>query len=572
MSSFPTSGYDGPANMRRAMRLTPLDLAKLLSVGFMRAIATAAGVLVVRLVIDAVNTDGGLDRALDYAWIFLGLALVTAVARGLEYTVAEKVGYRQVARLRMVLHRHLLNLPVRKVQRSSQGAVLLRFTGDLSTLRTWTSRGLGRGVVSSITLVMVLAVVFYINWLIGLVVAGVLLLAGAGSILFGYRVHRATRAVRWRRSLLASNVAEQIRSLGVVLAYGRSGGEHNRLGRQNDDLLGALNRAADARGSVRLVAAAGGYVALGAVMVAGVHQLRYGRISVGGLVAIMTAVRLLTGPVQTLGRSYEYWQAAQVSRTKIGDFMGRAVRHDVAQDLPPLRPRKGAIALRDLSVDGALGPINLDIEPGKVLAIMGPNGAGKSTLLSVIARGVEPDGGAVYVDNQRLSETNLRSCARNIGLVSADLPLMRGTIRRNLTYRYGSATDEQLQRAIMACRIDEILETHDGGLSAWVVEGGTNLSEGHRQRLALARAVVGSPRILLLDEPTANMDPASKEVLRRFLWRYQGTVVFVTHDPSEAALADRVCYMADGQIIADMSGDEYRGRIARPADPVVGVI
>ena len=552
------NGYLGATAMRLAMRLSGADLAKLVVVGLLRAVTTAASILIIRLVIDSVNTDGRLSAALQYAWIYIGLALGIALARGLEYTVAEKVGYRQVARLRMALHRHLLNLPVRNVQRSSQGAILLRFTGDLSTLRTWTSRGLARGIVSALTLVIVLGVVFFINWRIGLVVLGVLLLTAGVSIMWGYRVHRATRAVRWRRSLLASNVAEQIRSLGVVLAFGRSGGEHRRLGGQNDDLLGALNRAANARGGLRLITTAGGYLAVGAVMVAGIYQLRLGQVSVGGLVATMIAVRQLTGPVQTLGRSYEYWQAADVSRKKIADYMNRRVRLDAEFDLPPLRPRKGAVRFEGVYVDGALNGIDLAVEPRKVTAIMGPNGAGKSTLLSLVGRSLEPAHGAVFVDDQNLAETSVRSCARNIGTMSPDLPLMRGTIRRNLSYRYGKATDEQLQPAIMACRVDEIIESQEGGLSAWIVEGGTNLSEGHQQRLALARAVVGNPRILLLDEPTANMDPASKEVFRRFLWRYQGTVLFVTHDPAEAALADRVVTLSDGRVVADVDGDEFR--------------
>jgi ABC-type multidrug transport system fused ATPase/permease subunit len=137
---------------------------------------------------------------------------------------------------------------------------------------------------------------------------------------------------------------------------------------------------------------------------------------------------------------------------------------------------------------------------------------------------------------------------------------MRGTVRRNLMYRNPQASDDELQRIIMSCHLDEVLAVLPAGLDTWLNEAGNNLSSGQRQRLALGRALLGNPPILLLDEPTVNLDEASKEVFRRVITHHQGTVLLVTHDPAEAALADDVWMMRNGSIVEVVEGDVYRER------------
>ncbi|MFV0524631.1 MAG: ABC transporter ATP-binding protein [Acidimicrobiales bacterium] len=555
---------DPIGRLERTLRPSRADLAKLLLLGLFRGGTAVANILLVRRIVDAFVAGSPLSRVVPViAWFGL-VAVIQAISRGLEYSVTEKIGYRVVARLRMVLHDHLLRLPARRVQRSSQGAILLRFTGDLSTYRTWISRGLGRGVVALFTLTVALAVVAWFNLLMAATIIGVGLTGAAAAILAGYQVHRTTRAVRWRRSLLASNVAEQIRSLDVVQAFGRARGEASRLDHQNTDLLGALSRAANARGALRVISSATAYLALAAVLLVGAVELDRQRITVGDVVAALTAVRLMTGPAQTLGRAYEYRQAAQVSKKKLGDYMARTERRSNDDLLPPLRPRRGGIELTDVRVPGALDGITLTLAPERQTAVMGPNGAGKSALLSVLWGNIAPEHGRVRIDGQDLAEVNLRSIVRNIGLVSTDLPLMRGTVRRNIGYRYGKADDEHLVHAIVATSLGPVLADLDGGLDFWVVEGGTNLPEGYRFRIALARALVGNPRVLLLDYPTQALDPESRTVFHEFLHHYRGTVVLVTQDPQEAMLADRVITLDRGRVTGDTAAGPPSPSMGRP--------
>ncbi len=535
------------------------EMTKLVLIGATQAVSIVATVLILRRLIDSLTIGAPVSETLPLAYFYLAVGAVLGVTRGVEYAVAEGIGYRLVARLRMTLFGHLLDLPARAVKRSSQGAVLLRFTGDLSTYRTWISRGLSRGIVSSLIVIGGLAVLFLIDWVIGLAVIMFLFFGAAGSAVWGYQVKRTTRGVRWRRSLLTSNVAEQISSVAVVQTFGRSVGETGRLGTQNEDLLQSLLRAAKARAALRFISSTAGSLAVGAVLVVGVLQLARQQVTIGDVVAAMTAARFLTGPMRTLGRSHEYWQAAQVSKRKLSDFLSRSKRGGAAREnLETLRPRRGSLEVSGISVPGALDNVSLKVDGGELVAIVGENGAGKSTLLSVIARQVDPSEGQVVIDDQVLSECSLVSVARNIGMMGPDLPLMRGTLLRNISYRYGKASEDLVQDVMVSCGIDDIADSLEGGLSSWIVEGGSNLPMGHRQRIMLARATMGRPRLLLLDEPTSNLDPRSKEDFRRIVSRYRGTILFVTQDPDEASLADRVFVLEKGRIVREMTGERYR--------------
>jgi ABC-type multidrug transport system fused ATPase/permease subunit len=342
--------------------------------------------------------------------------------------------------------------------------------------------------------------------------------------------------------------------------FGRTAGERDRLATQNDDLVGALDHMATTRGRLRFASSAVGSLSVCAVLLVGAYAIPRQLVTVGDVVAAMAAVRFLSGPIRVLGRVNEYWHAGQVSMRKLNDFFDRPTRDPADPELDRLRPRAGRIELRNVSVTGVLDDVSLTVEGGQMLAITGPNGAGKSTLLSLIARFVEPDAGQILIDDQVLAECTLQSTYRHLGIVSPDLPLMKGTVRRNLSYRYRAASEVELERVVMSCRIDELVDELKGGLSAWLTEGGTNISVGQRQRILLGRAIVGNPRLLLLDEPTTNLDPATMEIFRRVLARYRGTVLLVTHDPAEAALADHVCVLANGRIEEYMSADEYRSR------------
>lgn len=566
------SGPAGPAASPRRVpspfRLRPIDVAKVVALGLGQALSLIAFALLLALVANAINAET-LGPVADAAWrttlIQLGVLVVLVVIygclRGWEFSVAEKVGYDVVRRLRLQMYAHLQGMTPLQVQGRSRGGLLLRFIGDLSMLRTWISRGLLGGLVALIVLVPTLLALVVLNYRIGTTLIAVLAAGAAVSLANGRPVRRATRAMRRRRSLLISNLDEQLHSLSVVQVFGRSTGEYTRLSRQNESMNRSLYRVAELRGRLRGITSGVALLSVVAVLFVGLLEVRRGTASVGLVVAALVMSRLLVTPVRTLGLAHDYWHRAQISRQKVVDFLRSSSRPLDPPELAQLQVRKGGLEFRDVTVRGALRGVTLTAEPGQLIAVTGPNGAGKSTLLKLVARLVEPTGGEILVDGQELTTTTPRSTFRKIGMVSPDLPLMRGTVRRNLLYSRPDADPAELHRVIFAAGLDGMLAELPGGLTTWVVEGGTNLSVGQRQRIALGRAMLGNPPILLLDEPTANLDVSSRATFRKVVARHHGTVLLITHDPDELALADQVWVLEGGQVQEVLSGEEYRDRV-----------
>jgi ABC-type multidrug transport system fused ATPase/permease subunit len=459
------------------------------------------------------------------------------------------------------MYGHLQGMRPRQLQGRSRGGLLLRFVGDLSMLRTWVSRGLLGGLVALIVVCGATGVMAAFAPWIALGVLAVLAAGVAISLGSGESMRRATQSMRRRRSLLTSNIDEQINALPVVQVFGRSPGEFSRLARQNDSLNRTLFRLAELRGRLRGISSAVGLLAAVVALAVGLIEISKGRVTLGFVIASLTIARQLNGPTRTLGLAHDYWQRSRVSRQKVVDFLNSSSTNLDDPQLAKLRVRKGAVEFRAVTVPGALADVTLTASPGQLVAITGRAGAGKSTLLNLVARLVDPVTGEVLVDGQMLAQTTPRSVYRHLGMVGPDLPLMRGTVRRNLTYRDPDAPEDEMRRVILTTGLDEVLDELPSGLTTWVTEGGRNLSAGQRQRISLGRAILGNPSILLLDEPTANLDPVSSAAIREVLVRHHGTVLLVTHDPAEMSLADQVWVLDAGRVVEVLDGEDYRDRL-----------
>jgi ATP-binding cassette subfamily B protein len=548
----------------KAFRLRRLDIAKVVSLGLAQVATLLAFLVLTAQVVNALTVDavGAAAVANDHRTMLeLGGLVCLAFLHGwllnAEFSVSEKVGYNVVRDLRMQMYDHLLGMTGHELLHRARGGLLLRFIGDLSMLRMWISRGLLGGSVAAIVVVGTLVPLAIVDPWIGISMAAVLSCGAAISLTNGKRMRSATRTMRRRRSLVTGVIDEQINALEVVQVSGRAPGEHSRLSRQNVMLNRSLCRVAELRGRLRGIADGTGLLTLVAVLAVGLVEVRRGYATVGLVVAAVSATRLLDGPVRTLGLAHDYWHRAQVSQGKILDFLRSSSRGLAPPGLERLTVRRGTIEFRDVTMDGALDSVALTARAGELVAVTGGAGAGKSSMLRLVARLVEPDSGEILIDQQPLSETTPASLFRHIGMVSPDLLLMRGTVRRNLTYGAPSAGEEEIQRVILTTGLDDVLADLPDGLDTWLIEGGRNLSSAQRQRVGLARALLANPTILLLDQPTAGLDDDSKTAFLRVVARHQGTVLLVTHDPAELMMADQVWVLDHGRVTAALSGDEY---------------
>ncbi|MGH7960375.1 MAG: ATP-binding cassette domain-containing protein, partial [Candidatus Binatia bacterium] len=315
---------------------------------------------------------------------------------------------------------------------------------------------------------------------------------------------------------------------------------------------------------VRAVTEATSATASGAVLLLGAYEVAAGRATPGTVVAAMTIVGLLVPALRDLGRVHEYWYGAQVSRRKIEEFLDTPSFVTEAVDAPDLRPGAGCLEFAGVSVSGVLSGVTGRVAPGTAVALMGPSGAGKSTLLSLAARLIAPEEGRILLDGQDLAAHSLASVRRAIGMVSPDLPLLRGTVEKNLRYRWPGAPVEEIARVRAWCGVDEVVAELPQGEQTRVTEEGGNLSVGQRQRIALARALLGNPAVLLLDEADANLDARARAVFDRILAEYRGTVLLVTHRPERLAAATVIWRLEAGHLIEVGAPVETRERGTYP--------
>jgi ATP-binding cassette, subfamily B, bacterial len=377
------------------------------------------------------------------------------------------------------------------------------------------------------------------------------LAVGMTAAFFAGRTMRArTLEARRHRGRLSSNVGEKVTAIGVVQLFGQTERERRRVARQSRSVAEAMVARARVVGRLRGITEASAMMATVAVLLVGAGEVAAERATSGSVVAGLALVGLLATPLRDLARVHEYWHNKVVAMGKIDDFFAirNAVR--VKPAATRLKPGPGRLAFEDVHVAGVLTGVSAVAEPGTLVALAGPNGAGKSTLLAVAARLLDPDAGAVLLDGQDLATVRRASVRRAISGVGPDFPLLRGSVERNLRYRAPGASDEEVERIRALCGIDALLaELPDGGATR-VVEGGRNLSAGQRQRIALARALLGGPRVVLLDEADANLDDAAREVLDRVIRAQRGerTVLAVSHRPEVLQWADAVWQLGGGTL------------------------
>jgi ABC-type multidrug transport system fused ATPase/permease subunit len=472
-----------------------------------------------------------------------------ALLRLLEQVDAERLGQDYVHLVRMTLYDQMCKFAPRSVSRRSSGGVMLRFVGDLTALRRWVSLGLARIVVALIVTLLALSFLAFLDRYLAAGSLVILSLGLAGNLRLGPQMHRAVSESRRLRGRLAGNINEKIRAFNVLQAFNQTGRERKKFRRQSLLLREALVSRAWAAGLMRIVTEGSTAASMGLVLSLGALEVFQGMTSAGNVVAAMAVVGFLSNAFRDLGRVHEHRQSARISEQKILEFLRTRTMRGRSSKLPPLVVSEGTIAFEGICLDGGLSDITATAPGGSRIALVGPNGAGKSTLLQIAARLIDPTAGRVLIDGQDLVKCKLESVRSVIGIISPDLPLLRGSVRYNLLYRWPCATESEVARVRKLCSIDEFLESLPDGEEYRLQEAGQNLSLGQRHRLAVARAILGNPALLIVDEIDANLDPQAAAVLDRVLDHFSGTILMVTRSDSRLARADFFWHLDGGRLV-----------------------
>jgi ABC-type multidrug transport system fused ATPase/permease subunit len=489
----------------------------------------------------------------------LGLIACTvfaAMLRLVEQVDAERLGQDYVHRVRISLYDHMKKCSPRTLSRRSSGGIMLRFVGDLSALRRWVSLGLARIVVATIVTVMALGFLAYLDPYLAAGSFFILCLGLIGNLRLGPKMHRTIIEARRLRGKLAGNINEKIQAFNVILAFNQTDRERRKYKKQSKDLCDAMISRAWAAGFMRVVSEGSSAASMGLVLSFGALEVFTGKTTSGNVVAAMAVVGFLSNAFLSLGRVNEYHQSYRVSEQKIVEFLRTRTMRGRAASLPPLVITEGKVSFEGICLEESLFDISATAAGGSRVALEGANGSGKSTLMQIAARLIDATAGRVLIDNQDLAACNIHSVRSLIGIVSPDFPLLRGSVRYNLLYRRPQATEEEISKVKALCSLDEFLETLPGGEKFRLQEGGMNLSLGQRHRLAVARAILGDPALLIVDEIDANLDPQAAAVLDRVLENFSGTVLMVTRSESRLAGANARWQLEGGRLVGIIERSE----------------
>ncbi len=535
----------------------------LLANGIGQASAAVATALLVRQGFDelVISPEALEWRSLSVLSLaMLGSILMTAWLRWRGIVDAEILGQDYIHALRTHLFLHVTRIGADGARQMSRGALMLRFVGDLNALRNWVSLGLARLLVSGLALGVAVAVLMMIETVIGIAVAVAISVTAILVLFLGPRLRSRTREARRYRGRIAALINDRIANIGVVESFGQERREIKRVRRASLRLRQALILRARTIGLIRALSdASAGFAGLAALSV-GAFQVAAGVATPGTVVSAMVVAGLLAPRLADLSRVYEYWTAAVIAREKQLQLLrlaplGRSLQP--GGEAPLTTALAPTIQLRQVAKSPLFRSLNVKIAAGERIALIGPNGAGKSTLLRIISGLVEPEQGQVLLDGESIQSCRWSDVRRTFAMVSPDLPLLRGSLRLNLTYGASNSDDTTLDEVVNTCQLDGLLKRLEKGLETRIAENGAGLSTGERSRIALARALMARPAVLLLDEAAANLDASARLALEQAVESFSGTVIFVTHDINQVTWADRALVIRSGEIVSMASQDLF---------------
>jgi len=522
--------------------------------------------LLIGRLIDAFGTLSPAQLSM-FPLAFLGLIIGEAVLSGVRNRIMHIAGQRFVLGIRKDAYAATQRLSIAYYEDTTTGDMMARLSGDVEQIETMLVHGTDDIVVNSLRLVGVVGVLFWLDWRIALAAAVPVPFIAVGMLTFAKWIRKAYRQVRDMFGELNAKLQENVTGIRVIRAFCTEEREYDEFAAKSDEY---------AQRNIRLIrmwtlfyptmefVAGVGFVT---VLYVGIGLINAGLATKGELVATFGYVMQFYGPVHALSRINETIQRALASSDRVFELM--TAQPDVAERAEAVEPAqlRGKVEFRGVhfrySSGGAvLSGVNIVAEPGQCIALVGRSGAGKTSIISLIPRFYDPVEGAVLIDGIDARELKVNWLRKQTAMVLQETFLFNSSVRENIAYARPEATDEEVIAAARAANAQEFIETLRDGYDTVVGERGVKLSGGQKQRLAIARALLADPRILILDEATSSVDTESEvlihEALRHLI---EGRTTFIiAHRLSTVQRADKIVVLEDGVVVEEGTHSDLLAR------------
>ncbi|QQQ75619.1 ABC transporter ATP-binding protein [Saccharothrix sp. 6-C] len=538
----------------RPVRWAMLGVAGLLLIDTALAVASPN---LVRLGIDRGVVGGQAGWLWAAAGISFALVVMGWVSAAAGTVVTSRLGERLLYLLRVRSYAHLQRLGLDYYEREMAGRIMTRMTTDVDALSSFLQTGLTTFAISVLTVVGIAVALVVTDPGLALVALAVLPILLVATVIFQRLSSAAYAEARERVSAVNADLQENVSGLRVSQAYTREARSAEAFAERSDAYRRSRIRAQRYIATYFPFLSLLSGVAQAGILVVGAYRVAEGTLSPGVLLAFVLYLGLFFSPLYQLSGVFDGYQQARVGLSRIGELLRTPTTVPPAADPVPVAHLRGEVELRDVTFayQGTTSPavedISLHVAPGETVAFVGATGAGKSTLVKLVARFYDVTEGTVLIDGVDLRAYDLSALRQRLGIVPQEAHLFGGDIAENVAYGKPDATRAEIEAAVRAVGALPVVAALPHAFHQQVGERGQGLSAGQRQLVALARAELVQPTILLLDEATAALDPATESAVLAANDHLSGarTTFVVAHRLATAARADRIVVLSEGRIV-----------------------
>lgn len=512
--------------------------------------------LVWKYVVDEVIMNREVEHLLPAMLVMLAVHLIGMGLSAARTYLLGVAGQRFVADLRNRLHDKLMRQSVRYHHDRKSGDLMARVIGDVDTLQEVVINGVDNVLGNALSLIWVAGIIVWLNWKVGTLTLLPLAVVAVMVWFFNLRVKGLYRAIRDRLGDLSAKLQENLLGVLIIKAFAREAYEQERFQQVNAEYLSTSLTGVKVRSVYFPGVMTVGFLSNLAMIGAGAYFVLRGEFTIGGLVAYRGYWWQLFAPVFSLAQVNEMIQRAIAAASRVFEVLDAP---EEVTDMPDaIAPDTVQGHIRFDRVHFAYNPerpilqdVSFEVLPGQRIGIVGPSGTGKTTILNLMLRLYDPQEGRISLDGYDLRQLQQEAFRRHIALVTQEPFLFNDTVRHNILFGRLYATDEEIETAARLANAHDFVADLPQGYDTLVGERGVKLSGGQKQRICIARAFLANPKVLLLDEATASVEPESEALIQAALERLmQGrTTVIVTHRLSLVRDCDRILVVDEGRVI-----------------------